>query len=468
MPPIHLALSAERRTCVCCALSVLALLFGLGYAGLFISLSEDDLMNLHFGMHEPLARLFVANLFPFTTVFRPAGAAIYVALFKTFGFSPIYYRVVLYGILLLSCVALYRLVKELDGRVTAAAMAPLFIAFHSRFMHIYAENSYVYDPLCGLLFVVTVLFYHHRRRRGIFRSRDVLILYLLWAATVNAKEVGLTLPVVLLTYEVVFAKPLTFRSLLWPCVLLGLSFAAWRGKVAEGSPLHGHPHYQPTVHPLALFDEARRQVAEAILSPTFIARPAVFAAVVILIVALVCASRSKTAYFGLLWAVITPLPVLAIGGRPLSSLFVVGIGVAILLGAVLAEAFDRLRLRDNTKTFAVLGVCLFWALLQWNDMGQRPSVRESGAQWEHVRDAIGDYSRLPGLCEAHMLLVLDSRFGTDRYHPLFIAQLLCGDYGKVVHIAGLNISEDDAVAKRPDYDLVLRDLGDNLEVVQRR
>jgi len=320
MPLRNLAASAERRTCVCCALSVLALLFGLGYSGLLISLSEDDLMNLLFATREPFGRLVVANLFPFMTVYRPAGSALYAALFHLGGFDPIYYRAATYGILLLSCVALYRLVKELDGRVSAAALAPIFVAFHSRFMHIYAENSYVYDPLCGVLFVATVLFYHHMRQQGLLRSRDVLILYLLWAETVNAKEVGLTLPVVLLAYEVVFAKPLTFRPLLWPCVLLGLSFAAWRGKVAVGSPLHEHHAYQPSVHLSALFDEARRQVAEAIPSPSFIVRPAVFAAVVILIVALVWASRSKTAYFGLLWALITPLPVLAISGRPLSSL----------------------------------------------------------------------------------------------------------------------------------------------------
>jgi len=83
-----LVASAERRTCVCCAFSVLALLLGLGYEGLFVSLSEDDLMNLHFGMREPFVRLLIANLFPFTTVFRPAGSALYVALFKIFGSRP--------------------------------------------------------------------------------------------------------------------------------------------------------------------------------------------------------------------------------------------------------------------------------------------------------------------------------------------------------------------------------------------
>ena len=115
-------------------------------------------MNLHFGMGEPFARLLLANLFPFTTVFRPAGAALYVGLFEAFGFDPIHYRVVTYGILLLGCVALYRLVKESDGRAMAAAFAPILRVARSRFLQVNSENCYVYDPLCGALFAATVLF----------------------------------------------------------------------------------------------------------------------------------------------------------------------------------------------------------------------------------------------------------------------------------------------------------------------
>ncbi|MDA0205686.1 MAG: hypothetical protein O3A53_16850 [Acidobacteria bacterium] len=464
----NLAASAERRTCALCAFCVLALLFGLGYEGVFISLSQDDLMNLHFGMREPFARLLLANLFPFTTVFRPAGAALYVSLFEAVGFDPISYRVVTYGILLLGCVALYRLVKELDGRATAAAFAPIFLVFHSGFLHIYSENAYVYDPLCGALFAATLLFYHQRRRHGPLRLRDAAILYLLWAATVNSKEMGLTLAVVLMAYEAVFSRPLAWRNFAWPGVLLGMSFVAWRGKIALGSPLYEHRSYQPSVDFARLVAAAQQQLAEATLASTATISVVTVAVILTLFVAVALACRTKAALFGLLWALITPWPILAIGGRPFSALYVTWIGVAIVLGSVTAETVDRLKVPEKAKPFAVVVVAAFWALAQWNDMGHRPSIQQAGAQWEQVRDAIDDYAHIPGLCESNSVLVLDTRFGNDRYHPLFIAHLLCSRYETGIYIPGLNVSDEDADARFKEYDLVLRDHGQDLEVVRHR
>ena len=196
--------------------------------------------------------------------------------------------------------------------------------------------------------------------------------------------------------------------------------------------------------------------------------PAAFALIVVLIVALALASRRKSACFGLLWAAITPLPVLAIGGRPLSAVFIACMGIAITLASVLAEAFDRLRQRGNAKTVLVAMTAAFWALLQASDMWRGQSVQEVGARWEHVRDAIDHYSRVPRLCNANTVLVLDTRFGNDRYHPLFITRLLCDRYKVSVYIPGLSISDKDAEARFTEFDLVLRDRGQDLEVVRQR
>jgi hypothetical protein len=468
MPRKNLAASAERQTCVLCALSVLALLFGLGYDGLLISLSEDDLMNLHFGMREPFARLALANLFPFTTMIRPAGSTLYVVLFRLFEFEPIYYHLAVYGILLLGCVALYRLVKDLSGRATGGALAAVFLAFHSRFLHIYSESSYVYDPLCGAFFLATVLFYHRRRQHGALRLQDVAVLYLLWAATVNSKEMGLTLAAVLMAYEAVFSRPLAWRNLAWPGVLLALSFAAWRAKVAQGSPLHAHQHYQPSVDFAHLLDAAQRQLADATLAPAATVSLAALALTLTLFAGIALASGTKVARFGLLWVLITPWPILMISDRPFSALYVTWIGVTIVLGSVGAEALRRLKVAEKAKPYAVAAAAAGWALLQWNDMSRRPSLLQAGAQWEHVRDAIDDYSHIPGLCDANSVLVLDPRFGNDRYQPLFICQLLCERYEMGIYIPGLNITEDDASARFNEFDLVLRDVGQDIQVVRHR
>ena len=467
MLPKNLAASAERRTCVFCALSVLALLFGLGNDGLFISLSEDDLMNLRFGASEPIGRLLLANLFPFTTVYRPMGSAVYVAMFEAFAFHPIYYRAISYGILLLSCVALYQLAKTIDGRVTASSLAAILAAFHSRFLHIYSEGSYLYDILCGMFFLAAVLFYAAKRKRGPLSWGGIGVIYLLWAAAVNSKEIALTLPAVLLAYEAIFHWPEAKRNLATPLALFGLAVGAWRGKVAAGSALHGHQYYQASFEIEAILQSIQTQLADAVMSRSLALAPSVAVLLLVPICWQSLANRSKTAAFGLSWAMITPWPVLLIADRPFSAMYVPWMGVALALGALSADWIERRQFRPRTYPALVAAMAVLWGGLNLADAKTRPSIAEIGARWEHVRDAIDDYSKIDGICEARMMLVLDSRFG-ELYHPLFIAQLLCGDYDKVIHIAGLNISEEDAAAKRADYDLVIRDLGSDIEVIQRK
>lgn len=464
----NLAASAERRTCVFAALSVVALLFGLGYEGLFISLSEDDLMNLRFAAGEPVGRLLFANLFPFTTVYRPMGSAVYVSMFEAFGFNPIYYRLISYGILLLTCVALCQLTKKIDGRVTAASLAAVFAAFHSRFLDIYSEGGYLYDILCGFFCLATAAFYVARRNRGLLGYGEIGVVYLLWAAAANSKEIALTLPAVLLVYEAVFHWPIARRNWIAPLALFVLSVFAWRGKTAPGSLFYGHPNYQTSLDFEAILQTIQTQLADAVMSRAVVLSPSV----VVLLLAPICwhslASRNKTAVFGLLWALITPWPVLLIAGRPFSAMYVPWMGVALALGALSADWIERRQFPPGADAALVIAMAVLWGGLNFADVKTRPRIGELGARWERVRGAIRDYSAVDGICAANKLLILDSRFGADRYHPLFIAQLLCEDYDKVVDIAGLSVSEEEAAAKRADYDLVIRDLGGDLEIVQRK
>jgi hypothetical protein len=455
---------SDQWTCVFCALAVLSLLFFFARDGLFVSLSEDDLMNLHFAAGESRLRLLVANLFPFTTVYRPAGAALYILLFDFVGFSPIYFRAATCVLLLLGCVAVYRLGSVCDSRVTTGALAAIPLAFHSRLTNIYTENAYVYDVLCGALFASTVAFYVNRRRHGPLRWQNVLILYFLWAATVNAKEIGLTLPVVLMAYELVYCRPFLCRRLVWPAALLALSIASWRSKIALGSPLYNHASYEPSIDLAHLLYETQQQVADAVLAPDVAVSVGLLAVVVATFVGVVLASRSKAAQFGLLWVLITPLPVLAIWSRSFSSMYIPWMGVCIVLGAVTAQATEVLRFPTNWKPLTIPVFAVIWAAVQWHDTTMRGSLRETGAQWEHVRSAIDDYGQLPGLCDAKNVLILGSRFGDDRYHPLFLKELYCGQKDPHVAIPGVNITIEAAREQMTSFDLVIIDDGEELRI----
>jgi hypothetical protein len=85
-----------------------------------------------------------------------------------------------------------------------------------------------------------------------------------------------------------------------------------------------------------------------------------------------------------------------------------------------------------------------------------------------VRDAIDDYSNVPELCQGNNVLVLDTRFGADRYHPLFIVQLLCRRLDMDIYIRDLSITRELAAEKFKEFDIVVRDRGNDIDVVRHR
>ncbi len=83
-------------------LAVAAFLLRRTWPGLTIYFSGDDIMNLYWAWTAAPARLALANFVPFTTEYRPLGAALYRTLFAVFGFEPLPFRIVAYALILLN------------------------------------------------------------------------------------------------------------------------------------------------------------------------------------------------------------------------------------------------------------------------------------------------------------------------------------------------------------------------------
>src|SRR5689334_13325263 len=66
------------------------------WPGILIAFHPDDVMNLHFGWRLPVRQLVLANVVPFTHVYRPAGSAVYRIVYGIAGFHPRPFRVVTY------------------------------------------------------------------------------------------------------------------------------------------------------------------------------------------------------------------------------------------------------------------------------------------------------------------------------------------------------------------------------------
>jgi hypothetical protein len=185
--------------------AIAAWFFGNAWRGLTESFSGDDMMNLYHAWDFPLRHLIVANLTPFNRVYRPAGAVFYRGLYDIFGLHPMPFRIAIYGLLLLNIALIYWLAKLLSGSTEIGILAALLGAYHNRALDIYVSGGTVYDVLCFSFYVAAVCVYIRARQAGEFMGwRSSALFLALNVLALNSKEMGATLPVVLLAYELLY------------------------------------------------------------------------------------------------------------------------------------------------------------------------------------------------------------------------------------------------------------------------
>src|SRR5215831_16552961 len=73
----------------------------------------DDLMNLHQYWITPVPALIKANIFFWSTYYRPLGALFYLPLYTLFGFNPRPLYILYYLILLFNLYAVYLVASRL-------------------------------------------------------------------------------------------------------------------------------------------------------------------------------------------------------------------------------------------------------------------------------------------------------------------------------------------------------------------
>jgi hypothetical protein len=116
--------------------------------GLWAQFSIDDLTNLHGYLSRSPASLMVDNLRYWSTSYRPLGGLFYVVLYRWFGFNPLPFRVVCFGLLALNLGLLWRFTFRLSGSREVAFLALLLAGYHAWFIDLYYSTGAVYDLLC--------------------------------------------------------------------------------------------------------------------------------------------------------------------------------------------------------------------------------------------------------------------------------------------------------------------------------
>ncbi len=210
----------EHRLCARTVFAVLVaagigaymLLFAGG--GLRADFTNDDLMNMYGGWRQPLWRHLrdIVLFFDVSPTYRPVGSLFYSLMFDCFGFTAFPFRVACYSLLLANLWLAYALVRRLANSREIALLTVLLHAYHGWFWPLYVNTGTCYDLLCFFFYAGAFLYYLRAREgHSPLRWWQIAIWSCLYILCLNSKEMAVSLPLVIASYELLSHPPGAWR-----------------------------------------------------------------------------------------------------------------------------------------------------------------------------------------------------------------------------------------------------------------
>lgn len=202
-------------------------------------------MNMYEGLST--VTLIRANLLFFRPFYRPAGALFYQPLFALFGLAPYPFRLACFILLTLNLVLAWFFVRSLTGSLEISGLTALIAAFHPRLAPLYWSTGVIYDILCFAFFYATIAIYVRLRRRRTLRTGECLAVLVVYACALDAKEIAVALPAILLSWELIYCPPISWRTARLPLIAGLITIPYIWGKLLPESPLRQFDRYTPHI-----------------------------------------------------------------------------------------------------------------------------------------------------------------------------------------------------------------------------
>ena len=168
----------------------------------------DELMNMYGYWQPPLWKVLLANLSFWSNFVRPMAAVYYLPLFHLFKLDPVAYTWVRIGLLGLNTVLFYKLALQISRSWWVSALASFPVAYQANLGNLSFDGAFIYDTLCATFYFAALLYYIRRRKRGTHLTAGQGCVFLaLYICALDSKEMAVSLPVVVLAYELLFQKP---------------------------------------------------------------------------------------------------------------------------------------------------------------------------------------------------------------------------------------------------------------------
>jgi hypothetical protein len=430
---------------------MIALLAGLLIAGYFFfqaryslraEFTHDDLMNCERGFFSPLGTLAgdIVLFFRPSFVTRPLGALVYKAAFSVSGFHLFPLRVVLLAVMGLNIFLVYCFVRRIALSREIAILSASLSSYHQSMWGFFFNTGQLYDIFCFFFYFLALVYYLRVRQAGrLLRVHELLLFGALYALALDAKELAVSLPIMIAAYELLFhPPPLGARAVfrwasrdLIPVWMTGAMTAAFiRFRVTPPGGLSSDEPYRIAISPAAYLQQTGHYLDELFYRPAFFNPQWTLALIlVLLLVAVVVRSRKLALCWLLFFAGILPMAFIPPRGLPAAWIPVAGLLAYAAVAAVgCRDALLRLARRVFWRPAAQLAL---FALVAWFMLDAHPgcgdlyeAMRTEYAKIGDVRIALG------GLCPAmpkgsKILFVTDPLNGT--YSTVFLVELLYRD-----------------------------------------
>jgi hypothetical protein len=321
-------------------------LAGSGLRGYF---SGDDLMNLGQAAATPVWTLVKQNILFFSGGYRPMGAAWYRLVYALAGFEPFPFHAAAFVLLGTNLLLTYSIARRLSGSRQVGAITTLLVTYHPHFPGLYYDTGTIYEILAYFFYFSAFLLYVRIRESGrLCNVKESVAVCLLYVCAVNSKESGLTLPLALIAYELLyrgpsmreFVRPWTRwarkHAVIFACGALGAIRLV--DLFAGPSALARQEGYQPVFTLTRVFETSSNFLNHLCYQTLPWFTPLKVILVCGLLVVLALLARNRAMWFGLLVAALGSLPVDFIPPRAASAYYISLFGLALYAAAGLSAA----------------------------------------------------------------------------------------------------------------------------------
>jgi hypothetical protein len=169
---------------------------------------EDDAYNIYYYWSRGFWKLIQGILIFFSTYYRPVGGAYYYSLYSIFGLNPVPYHAVIIALFLINVILVYRCATMLSQSRIVGFICAVLMSYHANMASLLYAPAFVYDVLCFTFYFAALFYYMRIRYSGRQLSKGQLFIFiLLHIAALESKEMAVSLPVMIVIYEILWHTP---------------------------------------------------------------------------------------------------------------------------------------------------------------------------------------------------------------------------------------------------------------------